>query len=147
MRKQKKEREPVVVGFIIDEAKRWRTPQVDPKSRDMWDLIVYDGYHDQRLDINLCTSRKRGSFINVYGITRHYGGPEEGGWWYDWYHLVKSVPIRNGKALNMRLIKLMKRYRWNAQGDISSVLGGEQVYIRLEQFVGESQSTERPHYE
>ena len=23
------------------------------------------------------------TYVNVYAITRHYGGPEEGGWWYN----------------------------------------------------------------
>ena len=22
-------------------------------------------------------------YVNVYSVTRHYGGPEEGGWWYN----------------------------------------------------------------
>jgi hypothetical protein len=29
-------------------------------------------------------------FINKYLTTRRYGGPEEGGWYYDWDELVSS---------------------------------------------------------
>ncbi len=28
-------------------------------------------------------------WINVYEVTRHYGGPEGGGWWYDWMRCIK----------------------------------------------------------
>ncbi len=32
--------------------------------------------HGEKLD---------GYFVSMYSIERCYGGPEEGGWWYDWY--------------------------------------------------------------
>lgn len=32
-------------------------------------------------------------YVNVYRVTRHYGGPEEGGWWYDAGEPLASVPI------------------------------------------------------
>ena len=28
------------------------------------------------------------SYLNVYIIGRAYGGPEEGGWWYDYHEWV-----------------------------------------------------------
>jgi hypothetical protein len=33
-------------------------------------------------------------YINVYSVTRHYGGPEEGGWWYNSGTPLASVPIQ-----------------------------------------------------
>lgn len=34
------------------------------------------------------------AFLSVYSLTRHYGGPEEGGWWYDvWEHTGASFPF------------------------------------------------------
>jgi hypothetical protein len=33
-------------------------------------------------------------WINVYSSTRHYGGPEEGGWWYDRFYPEESEMIR-----------------------------------------------------
>jgi len=32
-------------------------------------------------------------YISVYEITRYYGGPEEGGWYYDHYDLLESVEL------------------------------------------------------
>lgn len=32
-------------------------------------------------------------YLNAYRVTRHYGGPEEGGWWYDAGEVLASVPV------------------------------------------------------
>jgi hypothetical protein len=32
-----------------------------------------------------------GYYVSVYNIESCYGGPEEGGWWYDWYIYVGAV--------------------------------------------------------
>lgn len=33
------------------------------------------------------------SFVNVYELDRHYGGPEEGGWWFTSGTVVKSLVV------------------------------------------------------
>lgn len=33
------------------------------------------------------------AYVNAYAVTRHYGGPEEGGWWYNAGRPLASVPI------------------------------------------------------
>ncbi len=33
-------------------------------------------------------------YVNAYFVTRHYGGPEEGGWWYDCGEPVASLPVK-----------------------------------------------------
>jgi hypothetical protein len=41
-------------------------------------------------------------YVNAYRVSRAYGGPEEGGWWYDVGEPMASVPIhsehRKGKS-------------------------------------------------
>lgn len=37
--------------------------------------------------------QRRLKYINAYEVTRHYGGPEEGGWWYNHHEHVASVPV------------------------------------------------------
>jgi hypothetical protein len=34
-------------------------------------------------------------YLNVYELNRHYGGPEEGGWWYDSKEPVVTVKIHD----------------------------------------------------
>src|SRR5690606_16277420 len=51
-------------------------------------------------------------FLAVYRVTRHYGGPQEGGWWYDAGEVVKSIDFEvqfsdNGPKLSeSELIRL-----------------------------------------
>jgi hypothetical protein len=33
-------------------------------------------------------------YVNAYELTRHYGGPEEGGWWFNHQEPIASIPIK-----------------------------------------------------
>ncbi len=84
-------------------------------------------------------------YVNVYRVTRHYGGPEEGGWWFNWYECVKSirVPRENfGYALKEKLGK-----EFIGKGNIYSVLGGHDFLIFTENRKAQSETKERPYYE
>ena len=58
----------------------------------------------------------RPKFIGAYAVERCYGGPEEGGWWYDQYEHLKSVPYPDGEGpvhrvtLNAVLEELLKEH-------------------------------------
>lgn len=52
---------------------------------NMWDCGKIDG--------EPATDAPEMHFMNVYAITRHYGGPEEGGWWFDAGEPLASVPV------------------------------------------------------
>lgn len=43
---------------------------------------VCDLYDRRQADLK--EGKVRPFYLVHYGISRHYGGPEEGGWWYDW---------------------------------------------------------------
>jgi len=69
------------------------------------------------------------TFVNVYEVDRAYGGPEEGGWWYDTGRLITSRQVSRESAEDMR-ISLKIKYK--STGDSSSVIysGGDyQVYV------------------
>lgn len=38
------------------------------------------------------TLTKTTYYVNVYRVERVYGGPEEGGWWYDMREILRSTP-------------------------------------------------------
>jgi len=42
-------------------------------------------------------------YVNLYGVTRRYGGPQEGGWWFDVGAPIECHPIRGSmvRALNV----------------------------------------------
>lgn len=83
--------------------------------------------------------------VNVYCITRHYGGPEEGGWWYNLRICACSVPAMDRN--DVEAVKAFLRERFVDEGDINSVLGGEAYDIVAEYGAAESEDTKRPHYE
>lgn len=85
-------------------------------------------------------------YLSVYEVTRHYGGPEEGGWWYNLYDLVTTVHVPPHEDLEEVRDQLQAKYGDLAQGDIYSVLGGVAVSVVVESTPGEHQSTGRPTY-
>jgi hypothetical protein len=86
-------------------------------------------------------------FVNVYEVTRHYGGPEEGGWWYDWAECLEVYPVRDEEQGEQVKEWLWENYKHKKYGDISSVLGGVDIRIYIEDEPKEYESTERPYYE
>jgi len=85
-------------------------------------------------------------YVNVYHVTRQYGGPEEGGWWYDHYECVEVVPVRAERAEDMKSAIALD-YAQDSYGDISSVLGGRSVQVLIEKTRAASETREKPRYE
>lgn len=87
-------------------------------------------------------------YIVAYGVSRLYGGPEEGGWWYDWtdVHEVRRVYTLQGA---LRAARELREAYPPPRFDRFSMAGGEDQYVRA--FYSEAQfpeqSTRRPHYE
>jgi hypothetical protein len=87
-------------------------------------------------------------YITVYAISRHYGGAEEGGWWYNWLEPVCSVPlIEPGNPAEVEAIIAFLKPRFDDEGDIYSVRGGVAHAIYREYRQGQNASEERPRYE
>ena len=87
-------------------------------------------------------------YFSVYEVTRHYGGPEEGGWWYDLTRLVVTMPfIYSRFALDAFCDSMKPHYQVVPGGDINSVNGGADCFIMIERKPGSRQDLERPHYE
>jgi hypothetical protein len=94
-------------------------------------------------------SEESGSFyvkvwVNVYHITRRFGGHEEGGWYYNWRSLEDSIHVHYDEA-HIYEAK-MKEKHGEGHGNIYSVNGGVEVDICIEANRGESRDTERPYY-
>ena len=82
-------------------------------------------------------------FVTAYEVTRHFGGPEEGGWWYNAYDPIATVATGNPEAV----VKEFKaRYEDREVGNIYSVLGGVAIEGIIEDKAAENRTIERPHY-
>lgn len=89
--------------------------------------------------------------VNVYELDRRYGGPEEGGWWYDAGDVVHSIPVFTLTDEEIdRLLDAMKKQYPEHTGpyEITSMAyqGGDYL-VRVENSEGRSWPEERPFYE
>lgn len=85
-------------------------------------------------------------YVNVYSITRHFGGYEEGGWYFDWYNCIETVPCKNKYSDEIQE-DLEEAYENHKRGDISSVRGGVDILVLIEDEISKSETKERPIYE
>lgn len=87
-------------------------------------------------------------YVNVYSIDRAYGGPEEGGWWYDTGDVVHTVRCEGSdedivwKRAEQIRRELADEYPYT--GRRSSVLGGDDYDIRIEDEPGQDWSNWQP---
>lgn len=90
--------------------------------------------------------------VAFYEIDRRYGGPEEGGWWYDCgeLHRVLRVAVSEDAAYAVaaRANRLMDRLQ-RGRRDVSSVAyeGGRYAAHVFEGTVPRVFPEDRPHYE
>ena len=106
-----------------------------------------DGYVIPRLASGLIFAveiKNEIRFVTAYEVTRHYGGPEEGGWYYNWYDPIDTVPTSKPEEM---VEEFKTRYEDRVQGDIYSVNGGTAVSVIIEDEPAGMKSTEIPHYE
>jgi len=101
-------------------------------------------------------------FVNAYAVSRHYGGPEEGGWWYDAGEPLASVPIEatenetglapldpeQAERIREQLRAQLSEYKTSraSQGRYS-VLGGDDIEVYIEDHPAQHFPEQRPHYE
>jgi hypothetical protein len=93
----------------------------------------------------------RDCVLSVYRVSRHYGGPEEGGWWYDRH--TYTGQCRKVSCMEAR----EKAGAWQVElkpnqpeHDRFSVLGWEGdfvVYIECVAGEGDTSREPKPHYE
>lgn len=88
-------------------------------------------------------------YVGVVSIDRHYGGPEEGGWYYDWHQVEEILECQDFRHLLSTVRSLREQYPTCQRGR-SSVIGGTDtvIYIsRNKKLIENCQSEERPKYE
>jgi hypothetical protein len=86
-------------------------------------------------------------YVNVYRVGRCYGGPEEGGWWWDCYEYVRGYKFDTAAEAEQAEDELRELWNAEAWGDIGSVLGGEEIKVWREHRFAESRTRFTPHYE
>ena len=88
-------------------------------------------------------------FLSFYTTQRHFGGPEEGGWYQNWNSLSWSIPTFNdANTIKLAIEHMLPRIKEEVYGDIYSANGGQQGFIRIEtpRNVGSAETTEKMEY-
>ena len=93
-------------------------------------------------------------FVTVFLSDRAYGGPEEGGWWYDCGERLKDRRVfvfqneDDAIAFSRRYNERLAKWPNKNRRDINSVLS-EGVYTAeiFEDSLPDYYPTQRPHYE
>lgn len=97
---------------------------------------------------SLKKDRKSGQVMAVVqSISRHYGGPEEGGWWYD-LEVNEESSRAFGLAGAIKLLRTLEEEFVRNRHDRYSVLGGEDYcfYLTTSDDLPR-ETTSRPRYE
>ena len=87
------------------------------------------------------------NYAGVYAVTRHYGGSEEGGWWYNTREHILSIPFLECTSEELDAIHAFLEPRFPNDGDIYSVRGGVEFELLVEWNQGEHHDVRRQHYE
>lgn len=94
-------------------------------------------------------------FISEYKVSLEYGGPEEGGWYYDWSEFVRPVLIAADAELPHDTLyavavalteKAAEEKREFGEKPRHSVIGTPDTIYMVEATLGEHSSEERPVY-
>lgn len=114
-------------------------------------------------------------YVAIYEVERCYGGPEEGGWWYDRGTVLDCWKLNRSETRKVKrapgyyttpmdrlkpgIMRRFERYATKHYGMIKpdpkrpswrgrySVIGGPDIEIRVMNRVPDNFPAERPHYE
>ncbi len=112
------------------------------------DITIEKNYNEDSGKYEVMFKENDLCYISLYLTNRHYGGPEEGGWWYNTNHLYLTVPtIFNTDAINKIVDNFIKdKVEEELYGDINSVLGGQDGSIIIEKVPGNFERSEHQTY-
>lgn len=103
----------------------------------------YTRRKDEKCD---CRCHWGGYYVNTYEVDRGYGGPEEGGWWYDLGKPVASVPFETLREAEAWQDTMEERFPHT--GTSSSVIySGGDYRTHIERGFAEPWPDRTPRYE
>lgn len=140
-----------VDGWSYSQRRASRFDTYDEAAR-IADTYVREAHEEGTLEAGVTVTEADPIYVNAYSVSRHYGGPEEGGWWYDAGTPLASVPMKADatdeeiEKEKARLTELLGWPREPSQGRYS-VNGGDDFEVWVEDHPAEHFPKERPHYE
>lgn len=89
-------------------------------------------------------------YVNVFLTDRAYGGPEEGGWWYDYGLAQRSFPCATQRRAERILIicrRICDHRNSERRSDVSSVLSEGAYHAWIDDEPAANYPDRVPHYE
>lgn len=98
------------------------------------------------VDLSVDPNNRR-NYVTAYTVERHWGGPEEGGWYYDWHDFLDTVLVADLAEDQQEAHRqaLAEKYENLANGVLRDPEGRE-VRVFFERYPGEFRSTVTPAY-
>lgn len=136
----------------------WSNEQgwVDKASADVWtsrdDNLPDEGRWEQgeytrhKNEKCACLCHWGQYYVNVYEIDRGYGGPEEGGWWYDCGTPVATVPFDTLREAEAFADVMEKRFPHDHSSN-SVIYSGGDYSVRIERGFAKPYPSRTPRYE
>ena len=87
-------------------------------------------------------------WVNLYLENRAYGGPQEGGWWFDYGTVEGSIPVqvRDAKTMMEIMARFVQDGNESRNSDVGSVVSEGRYKVCLEFSKGEPWPKEKPVY-
>ena len=85
-------------------------------------------------------------YVNVYRVDQAFGGPEEGGWYYETGELVMHETYHQSEVAESRAMVLRLTYK-DGKNRYSVMPKDDDFIVRVEDHIGEDYPKVRPHYE
>jgi len=138
-----KNQQTKIINILIDDV--YVSFSVWSHSQEKW--LHYCFYLSQK-EVYKKTSHDV-KYISIYATTIHFGGYEEGGWFYRWYQWLESHNVENLTFEELEELKnnLIIKYEDSEEGDISSVLGEIELTIFEEDYPMQYETKCKPKYE
>lgn len=107
----------------------------------------------------VASGKRKRVYLNAYGVTRHFGGQAEGGWWFNAGAPLASIPFEgwedeqgvihpvDDSHFNLLAEILRKELADVPWGNIYHSTGGVELEISLQDHMAESWPNRQPMYE
>jgi len=86
-------------------------------------------------------------YISEYSVSREYGGPEEGGWWYDNPMHVRLLAIADNQEYASKIARALNSAENITKPDRYSMAGSDDTVFYSEESLGDHELKEQPYYE
>jgi hypothetical protein len=89
-------------------------------------------------------------YVNVYIYDKAYGGPEEGGWWFNTFEPVSSVRVYGKRKIETELLKaenFCNTENEERNSDVESVCSDGKYIVCTEFHKAKFYPRTKPHYE